>query len=79
MVWKTDECKTLFREIKTYEEAYYYNSNMENRLKYDFKNFKAKKKGMKNENKGHKVKENFLGILGEIFEFTIEILISILD
>lgn len=76
---KIDEGKILFKEIKTYEEACYYNSNLENRVKYNIRDPKVKKKEMKDGNKESKVGETLLGILGDVFEFALDVVISILD
>ncbi|MBD7915442.1 hypothetical protein H9660_09815 [Clostridium sp. Sa3CUN1] len=66
-----NENKIIFREIKNYEEAYYYNSNPESRSKYNNE--------PKNNRKNSKFKKSFLELLGFIFEGTLEIIFSILE
>lgn len=64
--------KILFNEIKTYEEAYYYNSDPNYRMEYKGKEHKTKKKKSK-------FKDIVLEGIGEIVEGAIEIVFSIFD
>lgn len=68
---KNYESKITFKEIKNYEEAYYYNSDPINRKSYDNKNEKEKKK--------FKISNGLLELIGSIIEGILEILFSILD
>lgn len=69
---KNYENKINFKEIKSYEEAYYYNSDPSSRKKYDNnKDKRVKKKS--------KISNVFIEIIGSIIEGILEILFSILD
>lgn len=67
-----DENKIIFKEIKTYEDAYYYNTDPSERVVYDKKEVKVEKK-----------KDDFigklLGFIGEIAEGALELIFSIID
>ncbi len=67
-----DENKIIFNEIKSYEEAYYYNSDPSDRIK-------PNKKEDKIEKKKSNISERILGGLGVILEGGLEILFSFLD
>lgn len=69
---KDNENKIVFKEISTYEEAYYYNSDPISRKKYDNREEKIVKKESK-------IIHGFLEFIGVIFEGALEILFSILD
>ena len=75
-----DENMIVFKEIKTYEEAYYYNSDPNEREAYRpnerevYNSNKIKLK--KNKSKGSKF---FRGLIGQIVEGVLEVLFSILD
>lgn len=65
--------KIPFTEIKTYEEAYYYNSDPSSRMNY-------KKQEVKLENKKKfKVSKGIWELIGDIVEGILEILFSFLD
>ena len=68
----SDENKIPFIEIKTYEEAYFYNSDPSERLVSNKKEVKVIKK--KSDFSG-----KLLGVLGEIAEGALEIIFSFLD
>ena len=67
-----DENKIIFREIKSYEEAYYYNSDPRDRIEIN-------KKESKIEKKKSNASEKVGGVIGEIVEAGLEILFSFLD
>lgn len=69
---KDNENKIVFKEIRTYEEAYYYNSDPISRKNYD----NSKEKIVKKESK---IKYDVLEFIGLVFEGALEILFSILD
>ncbi|WP_291651809.1 hypothetical protein [Clostridium sp.] len=70
---KSTENKILFKEIKSYEEAYFYNSSPEDRNNKSLNGADNYKK------KDSKMKRFFESAAGEMFEGVIEILFSILD
>ena len=67
-----EENRIIFKEIKTYEDAYYYNTDPNERMLYDKKEVKIKKK-----------KDDFIGkllaFIGEIAEGALELIFSIID
>ena len=65
------ENKIEFREIRSYEEAYYYNLHPESREKYNDE--------PKNNNKNSKFSKSVLEFFGVIFEGILEIIFSILE
>lgn len=65
-----NENNIIFREVKSYEEAYYYNSNPESREIYN---------NTKNNKKKSKVKKSFFEFIGIVFEGILEIVFSILE
>lgn len=65
------ESNIIFREVKNYEEAYYYNSNPESQEIYNSHN--------KNNKKKSKVNKSFFEFVGVIFEGILEIVFSILE
>ena len=67
-----DGNKIPFVEIKSYEEAYYYNSDPSERMVHDKKDVKVEKK--KSDFSG-----KLLGVLGTIAEGVLEIIFSFLD
>lgn len=67
------ENKILFKEIKSYEEAYFYNSSPEERNKATIKNSIEDKK------RSSKVKRFFESPVGEIIESAIGIFFDILN
>lgn len=69
---KNSENKIIFKEIRTYEEAYYYNSDPTTRKKHDSNNENVVKKESK-------INNSFMEFIGVIFESALEILFSILD
>lgn len=69
---KNDENKILFKEITSYEEAYFYNSAPEDRKIMSEKNENIKRKDSK-------FKKFIESAAGEVIEGAIEILFSILD
>lgn len=69
---KENENKIVFKEIRTYEEAYYYNFDPISRKNYD----NSKEKIVKKESK---IKYGVLEFIGFAFEGALEILFSILD
>ncbi|EOR20853.1 MULTISPECIES: hypothetical protein [Clostridium] len=69
---KNDENKILFKEITSYEEAYFYNSAPEDRKIMSEKNENIKRKD-------NKFKKFIESAAGEVLEGAVEILFSILD
>lgn len=69
---KDNENKIVFKEIRTYEEAYYYNSDPISRKNYD----NSKEKIVKRESE---IKYGVLEFICFAFEGALEILFSILD
>lgn len=67
-----EENKIIFKEIKTYEDAYYYNSDPNYRMEYKGKEYKTEKKKSK-------FKDIALEGIGEIVEGAIELVFSIFD
>ena len=65
------ESNIIFREVKNYEEAYYYNSNPESREIYI--------SHTKNNKQKSKVNKSFFEFVGVIFEGILEIIFSILE
>lgn len=65
--------KIPFTEIKTYEEAYYYNSDPSSRMNYKRQEVKLENK------KSFKVKKGVGELIGDIVEGVLEILFSFLD
>ena len=65
--------KIPFTEIKTYEEAYYYNSDPSSRMNYKKQQVKLEKK------KNFKVSKGGVELVGNIVECILEILFSFLD
>lgn len=61
----------IFREVKSYEEAYYYNSNPESREIYN--------SYTKNNKKKSKFNKTIFEFFGVIFEGILEIIFSILE
>ncbi|MDV4152487.1 hypothetical protein R0131_16795 [Clostridium sp. AL.422] len=68
----SDENRIVFNEIKTYEEAYFYNSDPIERIKYE-------KSEVKIEKKKSKFSEKLLEGIGEIAEGILELVFSFLD
>lgn len=68
----SDENKIIFNEIKSYEDAYYHNSDPNDRLKY-------KNNEIKLEKKRSDLLGKLLGLIGEIAEGILEIIFSFLD
>ena len=68
----SNENKIIFNEIKTYEDAYYYNSDPDDRIKYDNKKVEVKKKKSNFSN-------GFKEVIGEIIEGALELIFSIID
>lgn len=68
----SEENKIFFNEIKSYEDAYYYNSDPNDRVKY-------KKSEIKLEKKKFNFGKGFLEFIGEIIEVALEVLFSIID
>lgn len=68
----SDENKIIFNEIKTYEDAYYYNSDPNDRIKLDNKEVKLKKKK-------NNFSNGFKEVIGEIIEGALELIFSIID
>lgn len=64
--------KIVFKEIKTYEEAYYYNSNPEKREEFYINKPEDKKRNSK-------LSKSFIEVLGIAFEGILEIIFSILE
>ena len=69
----SDENRILFKEIKSYEEAYFYNLSPEERNNKHLNNINNVKK------KDSKIKRFFESSAGDMIEGVIEILFSILD
>ena len=65
--------KIPFTEIKTYEEAYYHNSDPSSRMNYKKQEVKLEK------NKSFIVRKGVVGLIGDIVEGVLEILFSFLD
>lgn len=65
------ENNIIFREVKSYEEAYYYNLNPESREIYN--------SYTKNNKKKSKFNKRIFEFVGVIFEGLFEIILSILD
>lgn len=68
----SDENKIIFNEIKSYEEAYYYNSDPSDRVK-------SNKRENKIEKKKSNISKKLMEIIGVIIESGLEILFSFLD
>lgn len=68
----SDENKIIFNEIKSYEEAYYYNSDPSDRAK-------SNKRENKIEKKKSNISKKLMEIIGVIIESGLEILFSFLD
>ncbi|MCF0149163.1 MAG: hypothetical protein HUJ77_12300 [Clostridium sp.] len=68
----SDENRIIFNEIKSYEDAYYYNSDPSNRIK-------SNKIEKKIEKKKSNISEKVLEVIGVILEDGLEILFSFLD
>jgi hypothetical protein len=71
-ILKDNENKIIYKEVRTYEEAYYYNSDPISRKNYD----NSKEKIVKKE---FKIRHGVLEFIGVAFEGALEILFSILD
>ena len=67
-----DENRIVFKEIKTYEDAYYYNTDPNERREYD-------KKEVEIENKKGDFKGKLLGFIGEVAEGALELVFSSID
>ena len=69
---ENEENKIIFKEIKTYEDAYYYNSDPNYRIEYNNKEHKPEKKKFK-------FRDIALDGIGEIVGGAIELVFSLLD
>jgi hypothetical protein len=65
----------LYREVKSYEDAYVYNSDTETINKY----IEESKKLKVESSKKRKVTERLISVVGEIIEGGFEVLFSLID
>ena len=69
---ESENNKIIFNEIKTYEQAYYYNSDPSDRIEYS-------KEENKTEKKKYKFKNSTLKGVGKALGEVIEFMFSMLD